>query len=410
MRRIFALLLCLAIPLALLARDNGYEVTYDGGSLADTKSGTDVKLHIERNQIRFVKGKKELIVIPASSVTEVSYGQDVHRRVGTAVAVAVFSLGIGALVALSKSKKHYVGLIWADSDKKGGLVIQCDKNEYRGILAALEGITGKKAVDSDTFPVKSATATAAEQDKPTVSAQPVAAAAFAAVLTVSATLEISSTPPDADIELDGSFAGNTPSSVGVEAGEHIIKITKNGFNPWVRKIKSSTGTARVSANLDPIRVATSAAPALSAVIQQQDGAVPSAALASNEPSPSSTVSSPNPEIDAPVSEVDEVNSTTPAAKNTVMETFLGVSSDEKKGERRDGVRIDGITLGGPADNAGLKLGDYILSIDNHYLFTIEELESETRSHKLGARVAVRYRRYSTIDEASVTIGGDTSTR
>jgi hypothetical protein len=410
MRRIFALLLCLAIPLALFAGDNSYEVTYDGGSLADTKSGTDVKLHIEGIQIRFVKGKKELITIPASTITEVSYGQDVHRRVGTAVAVAVFSLGLGALVALSKSKKHYVGLIWADGDKKGGLVIQCDKNEYRGILAALEGITGKKAVDSDAFPVKSATATAAEQDKPTVSPHPVPAAALAAVLTVSATLEISSTPPDADIELDGSFAGNTPSSVGVEAGEHIIKISKSGFNPWERKIKSSTGTARVSANLDPIRVATSAAPASSAVIQQRDGAVKSAALVSSEPSPSSTASSPNPQIDAPCPKVDEVHSTMAAAKKTVTETFLGVSSDEKKGEARDGVRIDAITLGGPADNAGVKLGDYILSIDNHYLFTIEELESETRSHKLGTRVAVRYRRYSTIDEASVIIGGDTSTR
>jgi hypothetical protein len=32
-----------------------------------------------------------------------------------------------------------------DGDKKGGLAIQCDKNEYRGILAVLEGVTGKKA-------------------------------------------------------------------------------------------------------------------------------------------------------------------------------------------------------------------------------------------------------------------------
>jgi hypothetical protein len=154
MRRIFALLLCLAIPPALFSGDNGYKVTYDGGSLPDTKSGTDVKLYLEGTQIRFVKGKTDLIKIPASAITEISYGQDVHRRVGTAVAVGVFTLGLGALVALSKSKKHYVGLIWADGDKKGGLAMQCDKSEYRGILAALEGITGKKAVDSDAMTVK----------------------------------------------------------------------------------------------------------------------------------------------------------------------------------------------------------------------------------------------------------------
>jgi hypothetical protein len=32
--------------------------------------------------------------------------------------------------------------------------MQCDKSEYRGILAGLEGITGKKAVDSTTMTVK----------------------------------------------------------------------------------------------------------------------------------------------------------------------------------------------------------------------------------------------------------------
>ena len=154
MKPTLALVLCIALPLAMFAADNGYKVTYDGGSLPDTKSGTGMKLYIEPNQVRLVKDNAELAKIPASAVTEISYGQDVHRRVGTAVAVGVFTLGVGALVALSKSKKHYVGLIWADGDKKGGLAMQCDKNDYRGILAGLEGITGKKAVDSEAMTVK----------------------------------------------------------------------------------------------------------------------------------------------------------------------------------------------------------------------------------------------------------------
>ena len=80
--------------------------------------------------------------------------RDVHRRVGSAVAVGAVTLGVGALMALTKSKKHFIGLTWADGDKKGGLAMQCDKNEYRGILAGLEGVTGKKAVDSTTMSVK----------------------------------------------------------------------------------------------------------------------------------------------------------------------------------------------------------------------------------------------------------------
>ena len=50
--------------------------------------------------------------------------------------------------------KDATALESADGDQKGGLAMQCDKSEYRGILAGLEGITGKKAVDSTTMTVK----------------------------------------------------------------------------------------------------------------------------------------------------------------------------------------------------------------------------------------------------------------
>lgn len=142
-----------------------------------------------------------------------------------------------------------------------------------------------------------------------------------------------------------------------------------------------------------------------------DGNQPrSAALVSSKPPPSSNTSTPNPGVNAQAPTVEGDRPATAPAKINVVETFLGASSDEKNGERHDGVRIDGVTLGGPADHAGLRAGDYILSIDNHYLFTVDDLDSEVRSHKLGTRVAVRYRRYSAIDETFLIIGGDASTR
>lgn len=154
MNRILALIMCVVFPVALWAGENGYKVTYDGGSLPDTKAGTGLKLVIESNQVRLVRDKSDVVAIPASAITEISYGQDVHRRVGAAIGLAVVSLGIGALMALTKSKKHFVGLTWADGDKKGGFAMQCDKNDYRGVLAGLEGVTGKKAVDSGAMTVK----------------------------------------------------------------------------------------------------------------------------------------------------------------------------------------------------------------------------------------------------------------
>jgi hypothetical protein len=154
MKSLIAVLLCISVPMALFAADSGYKLAYDGGSIPDLKTGTGVKLHIDSNQIRIMKDKAEVVTIPAASVTEISYGQDVHRRVGAAIGLALVSFGIGALMALTKSKKHFIGLTWDDGGKKGGAAFQADKNDYRGVLAGLEGITGKKAVNSDTLTVK----------------------------------------------------------------------------------------------------------------------------------------------------------------------------------------------------------------------------------------------------------------
>jgi hypothetical protein len=155
MRRVIAVLLCLLFPIAAFASDgNSYKINYDGGSLPGIKAGTNATLVIDSTQIRIVHDKGTLVMIPAASITEISYGQDVHRRVGAAIGLAFFSFGLGALLALSKSKKHFVGLTWANGDQKGGFAMQCDKSDYRGVLAALEGITGKKAVDSDSMNVK----------------------------------------------------------------------------------------------------------------------------------------------------------------------------------------------------------------------------------------------------------------
>jgi hypothetical protein len=154
MKRLIALFLCLLVPTAAFAGENSFKVTYDGGSLPNLKANTSAKLVIEPAQFRIVKDKDDVVVIPASAITEISYGQDVHRRVGAAIGLAVISFGLGALLALAKSKKHFVGITWVNGTQKGGFAMQCDKNDYRGVLAALEGISGKKAVDSDAMTVK----------------------------------------------------------------------------------------------------------------------------------------------------------------------------------------------------------------------------------------------------------------
>lgn len=153
MRKVLATLLSVALAAGTLLADEGYKVDYDGGSLAGVKSGSNVRLYIQEREL-VVIGKSTTTNIPAASIKEISYGQDVHRRVGAAIGIGVFTLGIGALMALTKSKKHFIGLTWDDGVKKGGFAFQADKGEYRGIIAGLEGISGKKIVNTDALTVK----------------------------------------------------------------------------------------------------------------------------------------------------------------------------------------------------------------------------------------------------------------
>ena len=127
---------------------------YDGGSLPGLKAGKKLTMYIDAKEIRIMDDKILVATLVPSTVQDISYGQDVHRRVGAAIGLAVISFGIGGLMALTKSKKHYVGLTWATGDTKGGFAMQCDKNDYRGVIAGLEGVTGKKAVNSDAMTVK----------------------------------------------------------------------------------------------------------------------------------------------------------------------------------------------------------------------------------------------------------------
>ena len=64
-----------------------------------------------------------------------------------------------------------------------------------------------------------------------------------------ATIEVKSVPEGADIELDGSYAGNTPSTETIAAGEHIVKLSKAGYKVWERKIKITPGQVTISAEL-----------------------------------------------------------------------------------------------------------------------------------------------------------------
>jgi hypothetical protein len=104
--------------------------------------------------------------------------------------------------------------------------------------------------------IRAAAAAAQEQSRPAATPQPVAAVVAApapapAVLT--GKLSVGSVPDGADIEVDGSFVGNTPSDVQVAEGDHTVTVKKAGFKDWERKLKVTGGSSvHLNAELEKI--------------------------------------------------------------------------------------------------------------------------------------------------------------
>lgn len=91
-----------------------------------------------------------------------------------------------------------------------------------------------------------------------------------------AQLEATSTPTGADVELDGSFVGNTPSNIGVSPGDHTITMKKNGYKIWEKKIKVSSGKVNISADLEVENNQASASVPATATLGSHPVAVPTA--------------------------------------------------------------------------------------------------------------------------------------
>jgi hypothetical protein len=81
---------------------------------------------------------------------------------------------------------------------------------------------------------------------------PASPAEPAAPAALQASLIVDSTPPGADIEIDGGFAGDTPSTVTVAPGPHEVTVKKKGFADWTRKLTVTGGNVHLDAELDAV--------------------------------------------------------------------------------------------------------------------------------------------------------------
>jgi hypothetical protein len=99
----------------------------------------------------------------------------------------------------------------------------------------------KSLMDEITVQAKKAADT--DMDK-AISQLPTSAPNVVASVATKPQLTLTSQPDGAEIEINGEFIGNTPTTITTVEGKVIIKITKAGYLPWERTLTLAAGDKR----------------------------------------------------------------------------------------------------------------------------------------------------------------------
>jgi hypothetical protein len=172
------------------------------------RMGREGKLDMTLDYVRLVDNEKAALTATAGG----HGGSHVGAMTGAIVATAIFTLGGSALFLFMHGKDITI--------PKGA-----ETTAY---------VNGDMQLDMTKFGV--------------VPSAP--AAIIAPVALAQATLAIDSTPSSADIEIDGAFVGNTPSTVSTAPGSHQITIKKKGFTDWTKTLNVTGGTVHLNAELE----------------------------------------------------------------------------------------------------------------------------------------------------------------
>jgi hypothetical protein len=175
------------------------------------RMGREGKLDITLDYVRLVDNEKAALSATAGG----GGGGHTGAMVGAMAATAIFTLGGSALFLLMHGKDITI--------PKG-----TETTAY---------INGDMQLDMSKFGV--APAAAASAQAPAAAAQ--------------ASLAVDSAPSGADIEIDGGFVGDTPSTVSVATGSHQITVKKKGFVDWTKTLNVTGGTVHLNAELEPAK-------------------------------------------------------------------------------------------------------------------------------------------------------------
>jgi hypothetical protein len=221
------------------------KVRYDGGALASNVDPKDWnnRLTVTPDAITLVTKDYVTVEISPKAVTTLSYGQEAHRRVG---------------MMAHKARLHYIGIQYNTAEgKEEGILLQGDKDNYRAMLIALQGVCGTpiSVSEKDKEFVPGGISTRVVKDAEIKGSGHAAGAASHGAASsdpdAMGTVSVSTIPDGAEIYVDDQLYGNGPGTVKLRPGKHTIRVSLSGYKDWSKEVTTEPGSeAHLNATLE----------------------------------------------------------------------------------------------------------------------------------------------------------------
>ena len=144
MKKITSVLLTILVVVNLSLAE---ETAFRGVKVADAKGKqADASLIFSDNNKNVVVrvADRDFVTMPYDQIDKFSYEYTKKHRVTQGAIVMVASLGAGAIVMLTKSKSHWLYIDFHEQAVPKSVVLRMDKKEYKKIIDAVKGHTGKE--------------------------------------------------------------------------------------------------------------------------------------------------------------------------------------------------------------------------------------------------------------------------
>src|SRR5882757_6019693 len=187
------------------------------------RMGRGGKIDISADAIKLFNSQS----IPLRALQHVRGGGQGLNMTGGMLAAASLTLGVGAPFALLMHGKDI---------------------EIRQGSSFTAFVDGDTLLEDIAFQIKASSLVS----NPTVQASPAPKSTENSLKNdQTVAVSIASSPAGAEIEFDGSFVGNTPETLKVLSGDHLVVLRKHGFKSWERKLRVAGEVVNLAADLEP---------------------------------------------------------------------------------------------------------------------------------------------------------------